>query len=174
MGALTALQDLALPLLPHAQLRDIRLFRLEVQHLAFGQPADVQIDNLALSLQATSMGADPMEGMAFVLQVDAELVSATAESSYEALASLSAAYGAIYLLDGKQAADPDEEQVRAFGVTVGAMAVWPYLRAALANGVRELGYGTMGLLPTLTHTDLFDLIASADEESDPDAGAPVE
>ena len=158
MGDLTALQQLASPLVGVTSLVEIRLFESHGRHVAFPsnpeqvRPADLQIGMLS----PTDDGAD---NLVYLLQAEMRLVQGDGDEDEEwiDIATFSVTFGALYTVH-EQGREATSEQREAFGQCVASLALWPYVRAEMAH-LAEAMHSPMNItLPMLSQEDLVDLM----------------
>lgn len=163
MTDFTALQELASRVIGHVSLIETKLFALKARHKAFPHgDGEVSLGDISVQIQTSASGKDRL---AYVLVVRAEVHETLPEEATtpKVLANLEVAYGALYAADDTLGeVSPDE--VRGFGFSVAAMAIWPYARAVVSSVLREMNLGNVEPLPTITQRELAEAAASAASE----------
>ena len=135
-----------------AALVETKLFGLQARHQAFpAGEGEILLSDLALRLE-NSATAETM--LAYVLVLQTQVLQVTdGEDEPAVLADLEVAYGARYVLsDGVGELSSDE--VRAFGFSIAAMALWPYIRATVSHTIAEMNLAFSALIPTITQAEL--------------------
>jgi preprotein translocase subunit SecB len=156
----TALQDVASRLVPHASLHEIKLFGMQARHQAFAQgESDPWLSDLSVRLESSESGSS---SLAFVLVVSTELLEqqGDAEAEPRVLAELEVAYGALYGID-EAAGEITPAEREAFGYTVAAMTVWPYIRAVVSRTLADMNFGASILIPTVTQREIAEAAAAS-------------
>jgi len=166
---LVALQDRARRLVGHTDLRDIRLFGLNLDHQAFPTPdGHAQFGDFDLRLTVSEWASDePRETVAFVLHLTTNVVEASDEGDPRELVRTFIAYGGLYGLND-EVRDATRDELEGFGILIACMAVWPYMRGTLASALRDMDLHGDLVLPILTPRELADaiVIVTGDDEVD--------
>lgn len=170
---LTWLQETASRLVPHASLGEVRLFGVSAFHRGFARDdGEVALSDLSIRLESGPDDEESRGAIAYVLVVQVQVVDSAVDTGGEqrVLAEIEVGYGALYLFSDEAGSIGTEER-RAFGYTVAAMTVWPYIRAVISSVLADMGYGTNILIPTMTQREIAEAAAAA--PSDPGGTADV-
>lgn len=168
MSGLSELQDGARRLVGHVTLEETRLFGINIQHTDFPD-GEHEVGLGALSLELQVGRAE--ETLSYILIVRTALEESLEEDSTKTLAEIEVAYGARYEYDREDLHDITEDEARSFGFAVAVMTIWPFLRAVIANNVREMNVATFALIPTLSQADVASAAQTATTSNDEAAEA---
>lgn len=173
MSDLTGLQQLAGRLIGNVGLLETRLFGLEIQHEDFPTgDGIIELDDPAMSLRSTRSEGG---GLAYILVVQARVLerdSDDEEAEPLELATLEVAYGALYTSNEEALGGVSDDEARAFGYTVALMTIWPFMRAIIANTIREMNLPGSFVLPMISQSEIAEAAANdgyADEAAEPEA-----
>lgn len=128
-------------------------------------------DSYAMSLRSTRSEGG---GLAYILKIQARVLerdSDDEETEPLELASLEVAYGALYTSNEEALEGVSDDEARAFGYTVALMTIWPFMRAIIANTIREMNLPGSLVLPMISQSDSADAAANDgydDEEAEPE------
>lgn len=165
MTTYTILQEAAVRLLGHASLSEIKMFALNARHRSFVDEDGEQphLTDLSVRLESSANGDTTL---AYAVVVETTLVQDSPEgdeSEARLLAEIEVAYGALYDLSSEAGGATDDE-TKAFGFAVATMAVWPFIRAAIAQVLGDMNFlGSARLIPTITQRELAEAAWAADQ-----------
>lgn len=156
---LTAVQELAQPLVSRMGLVEVRLFESHGRHVRFLTEGKSN-EWSDLGVNVTTAGDASDGGAVFLMQAELSLEEVaedreTLETGSADLATFSVTYGALYSVEGS-AESVDQAALQAFGHCVASLAMWPYIRAEMARLTEAMHTGSM-TLPMLTQQDLVEL-----------------
>lgn len=126
-----------------AEIRDVRLFKAELELIEFAPPADELRYSIDIDAQSNFEPGDDRFVLRSTYSVAIEQVGEVAEGS--AVAKVKFELAALFSLDERaQAEGLESSEIEAFTRTTGQMALWPFAREYVFDATGRLG------LPPLT------------------------
>lgn len=169
LDRLTELQEAAAPLVPLTGLGDIRLFSTAAEFVSFPDDPehDVEVNYDILTEAVPQENGAVAKALVVLLTVDVTLEEIDDERHrIQSLATVKVTYGALYVF--KEPLDLDDtnrESMTAFARCVGAMTLWPYVRAEVARCAEAMHIPPI-TLPVLTQRELAEATeVDADDEN---------